>query len=95
MINNLRAYIIHSFEEITRLFSGFLQFTGYMGECGVRGGYVELTNLDEQVKQMLVKRLTMLLTPVHGQVSKITLRIIQFILFNHIRFYFMWSLYHQ
>lgn len=42
---------------------------GYMGECGVRGGYVELTNLDEQVKQMLVKRLTMLLTPVHGQAT--------------------------
>ncbi|GFT05171.1 alanine aminotransferase 1 [Nephila pilipes] len=31
---------------------------GYMGECGARSGYCEIVNLDNQVKEMLVKLLS-------------------------------------
>ncbi|KAK7590833.1 hypothetical protein V9T40_002446 [Parthenolecanium corni] len=43
---------------------------GYMGECGLRGGYAEIINLDPQVKAMLLKLLSAMLCPtVHGQVA--------------------------
>ncbi|MBN3285728.1 ALAT2 aminotransferase, partial [Polyodon spathula] len=41
----------------------------YMGECGFRGGYMEVINLDPQVKQQLVKLVSVrLCPPVPGQV---------------------------
>lgn len=43
---------------------------GYMGECGLRGGYVEVLNLDPQVKAMLLKLISAMLCPtVHGQTT--------------------------
>lgn len=36
---------------------------GYMGECGIRGGYVELINLDPQVRAMFQKSLSAQLCP--------------------------------
>jgi len=42
---------------------------GYMGECGLRGGYSEVINLDPQVKAMLHKSISAMLCPtVLGQV---------------------------
>lgn len=43
---------------------------GYMGECGLRGGYVELINLDPQVKAMFIKAISAKLCPaVTGQAA--------------------------
>ena len=43
---------------------------GYMGECGIRGGYVELCNIDPGVLAMLNKSISAKLCPtVVGQVS--------------------------
>uniref|UniRef100_A0A1B6CHN5 alanine transaminase n=2 Tax=Clastoptera arizonana TaxID=38151 RepID=A0A1B6CHN5_9HEMI len=36
---------------------------GYMGECGLRGGYVEIINLDPDVKAMLLKSISAMLCP--------------------------------
>jgi len=45
---------------------------GYMGECGLRGGYTEVINLDPNVKAMLLKSVSAMLCPtVLGQVSKV------------------------
>ncbi len=42
---------------------------GYMGECGIRGGYAELVNMDEDVLAMLNKSISAKLCPtVVGQV---------------------------
>ena len=42
---------------------------GYMGECGFRGGYCELLNLDPEVKAMLIKSISAsLCSSVVGQV---------------------------
>ncbi len=44
---------------------------GYMGECGIRGGYAELVNIDEGVQAMLNKSISAKLCPtVIGQVSQ-------------------------
>lgn len=41
-----------------------------MGECGLRGGYTEVINLDPEVKAMLLKSISAMLCPtVLGQVS--------------------------
>lgn len=41
---------------------------GYMGECGYRGGYMEVINLDPGVKAMLIKSISaMLCSSVSGQ----------------------------
>lgn len=41
-----------------------------MGECGLRGGYAEVINLDEDVKKMLNKSISAMLCPnVIGQVG--------------------------
>lgn len=41
-----------------------------MGECGLRGGYTEVINLDPDVKAMLLKSISAMLCPtVLGQVS--------------------------
>ncbi|XP_040583627.1 alanine aminotransferase 1 isoform X2 [Lepeophtheirus salmonis] len=36
---------------------------GYMGECGIRGGYTEIVNFDPQVKAMLLKSVSAKLCP--------------------------------
>jgi alanine transaminase len=36
---------------------------GYMGECGIRGGYAEVVNMDPQVKAMLLKSISAKLCP--------------------------------
>lgn len=36
---------------------------GYMGECGIRGGYTEVINLDPQVKAMYLKAISAMLCP--------------------------------
>jgi len=36
---------------------------GYMGECGIRGGYAEICNVDPQVKAMLLKSVSAKLCP--------------------------------
>lgn len=41
-----------------------------MGECGIRGGYTEVINLDPDVKAMLLKSISAMLCPTTlGQVS--------------------------
>ena len=46
-----------------------LFFKGYMGECGLRGGYAEVLNLEPDVKAMLFKCISAMLCPtVLGQV---------------------------
>ncbi|KAK1891482.1 Alanine aminotransferase 2 [Dissostichus eleginoides] len=43
---------------------------GYTGECGFRGGYMEVLNMDPQVKEQLVKLLSVrLCPPVPGQAA--------------------------
>ena len=43
---------------------------GYMGECGIRGGYAEVVNVDPEVKAMLLKSISAKLCPtVIGQVN--------------------------
>lgn len=43
---------------------------GYMGECGLRGGYAEVINLDPDVKAMYLKSISAKLCPTTlGQVS--------------------------
>ena len=43
---------------------------GYMGECGIRGGYAELCNIDPAVSAMLNKSISAKLCPtVVGQVN--------------------------
>merc|ERR1711862_758717 len=36
---------------------------GYMGECGIRGGYAEIQNVDPEVKAMLLKSISAKLCP--------------------------------
>ncbi|KAL3276695.1 hypothetical protein HHI36_012065 [Cryptolaemus montrouzieri] len=36
---------------------------GYMGECGLRGGYAEVINMDPHVKQMYLKAISAMLCP--------------------------------
>lgn len=44
---------------------------GYMGECGIRGGYAEIVNMDTAVMAMLQKSISARLCPtVLGQVRK-------------------------
>lgn len=43
---------------------------GYMGECGLRGGYVEVVNMCPQVKAMYLKAISAMLCPtVLGQIA--------------------------
>ena len=44
---------------------------GYMGECGLRGGYAEILNLDPAVKALYLKSISAKLCPtVLGQVNE-------------------------
>lgn len=36
---------------------------GYMGECGLRGGYAEVINMDPNVKAMYLKAISAMLCP--------------------------------
>lgn len=40
-----------------------LKFPGYMGECGIRGGYVEIVNMDTDVMNILLKSISAMLCP--------------------------------
>ncbi|XP_046415758.1 alanine aminotransferase 2 [Neodiprion virginianus] len=43
---------------------------GYMGECGLRGGYSEILNMDPEVKAILLKSISAMLCPtILGQVT--------------------------
>jgi len=43
---------------------------GYLGECGIRGGYVELLNIDPEVRKVLLKSISASLCPTTaGQVA--------------------------
>ncbi|CAG2122906.1 unnamed protein product, partial [Medioppia subpectinata] len=43
---------------------------GFMGECGLRGGYLEITNFDAQVKAMFLKMLSArLCSSILGQIA--------------------------
>lgn len=43
---------------------------GFSGECGLRGGYVEMLNLDAKIKDMLMKMLSCTLcSNIHGQAT--------------------------
>lgn len=43
------------YSSSVELFSMHTISKGYMGECGLRGGYMETHNLDPQVEEMLIK----------------------------------------
>jgi hypothetical protein len=60
---------IHS---IIGLYSFILLYVaGYMGECGLRGGYAEVVNLEPDVRAMLFKSISAMLCPtVLGQVCR-------------------------
>ena len=46
---------------------------GYMGECGMRGGYAEVVNMDLEVMALLQKSISAKLCPtVLGQVGSLT-----------------------
>ena len=48
---------------------------GYMGECGIRGGYAEIVNMDTAVMAMLQKSISARLCPtVLGQVGNGTIK---------------------
>lgn len=48
----------------------FLLIIGYMGECGIRGGYAEVINLDPQVRELFEKLINISLCPATlGQVT--------------------------
>ncbi|CAL8070732.1 unnamed protein product [Orchesella dallaii] len=70
----------HSFKKVMmelgepyntmELASYFSTSKGYMGECGLRGGYSEVVNLDKSVKAMLLKSISAKLCPtVLGQAT--------------------------
>lgn len=50
--------------------NSFPNYAGYMGECGLRGGYAEIINLDPSVKAMYLKSISAKLCPTTlGQVK--------------------------
>lgn len=53
----------------TELASFMSTSKGYMGECGIRGGYMELVNMDPEVQAQLFKCISAMLCPTtYGQV---------------------------
>ncbi|KAJ6220392.1 hypothetical protein RDWZM_006204 [Blomia tropicalis] len=50
--------VMHEMKATIELASVFSASKGYMGECGLRGGYCELVNFDPAVKQMFLKMLS-------------------------------------
>jgi len=47
----------------TELFSFHSTSKGLLGECGFRGGYMELTNIDHKVYEQLYKLKSIFLCP--------------------------------
>eukprot|EP00747_Dinoflagellata_sp_TGD_P103429 gnl/TRDRNA2_/TRDRNA2_168957_c1_seq1.p1 gnl/TRDRNA2_/TRDRNA2_168957_c1~~gnl/TRDRNA2_/TRDRNA2_168957_c1_seq1.p1 ORF type:complete len:538 (+),score=101.63 gnl/TRDRNA2_/TRDRNA2_168957_c1_seq1:1-1614(+) len=61
MGENARALELISFHSISK---------GFLGECGIRGGYFELHNIESAVKAALYKLASITLCPnTHGQIS--------------------------
>ena len=58
-----RLYIKFFHSDSVELASFHSISKGYMGECGLRGGYMEVINLDEQVKEQLRKLVSCRLCP--------------------------------
>uniref|UniRef100_A0A8D0FRE7 Alanine aminotransferase 1 n=1 Tax=Strix occidentalis caurina TaxID=311401 RepID=A0A8D0FRE7_STROC len=57
------------YSEVVELASFHSISKGFMGECGFRGGYVEVVNMDPAVKQQLAKLVSVrLCPPVPGQI---------------------------
>ncbi|NXN33093.1 ALAT2 aminotransferase, partial [Nycticryphes semicollaris] len=57
------------YSEVVELASFHSISKGFMGECGFRGGYVEVVNMDPEVKQQLSKLVSVrLCPPVTGQI---------------------------
>ncbi|NXD87661.1 ALAT2 aminotransferase, partial [Halcyon senegalensis] len=57
------------YSEVVELASFHSISKGFMGECGFRGGYVEVVNMDPEVQQQLVKLVSVrLCPPVPGQI---------------------------
>ncbi|XP_053914921.1 alanine aminotransferase 1 isoform X2 [Cuculus canorus] len=57
------------YSEVVELASFHSVSKGFMGECGFRGGYVEVVNMDPEVKQQLAKLVSVrLCPPVPGQI---------------------------
>ncbi|NWX78810.1 ALAT2 aminotransferase, partial [Alca torda] len=57
------------YSEVVELASFHSASKGFMGECGFRSGYVEVVNMDPEVKQQLAKLVSVrLCPPVSGQI---------------------------
>ncbi|NWT49354.1 ALAT2 aminotransferase, partial [Chroicocephalus maculipennis] len=57
------------YSEVVELASFHSISKGFMGECGFRSGYVEVVNMDPEVKQQLAKLVSVrLCPPVSGQI---------------------------
>ncbi|NWS78831.1 ALAT2 aminotransferase, partial [Crotophaga sulcirostris] len=57
------------YSEVVELASFHSVSKGFMGECGFRSGYVEVVNMDPEVKQQLTKLVSVrLCPPVPGQI---------------------------
>ncbi|KAM4641487.1 alanine aminotransferase 2-like isoform 1-T1 [Discoglossus pictus] len=57
------------YSDVVELVSFHSTSKGFMGECGFRGGYMEVVNMDPAVKQQLTKLVSVrLCAPVPGQV---------------------------
>lgn len=70
--NMLFSYTVLKFKVLVEMGSPYSEMElasfmscskGYMGECGLRGGYVEIINLCPQVKAMLLKSISAMLCP--------------------------------
>nr|XP_048290606.1 alanine aminotransferase 2 isoform X2 [Myodes glareolus] len=60
----------HEYSSNVELASFYSTSKGYMGECGYRGGYMEVINLHPEIKGQLVKLLSVrLCPPVSGQAA--------------------------
>ncbi|XP_063780807.1 alanine aminotransferase 2-like [Pseudophryne corroboree] len=56
------------YSDVVEMASFHSTSKGYMGECGFRGGYMEVINMDPEVKQQLTKLVSVrLCPPVPGQ----------------------------
>ena len=62
--------IVHDLKSTIPVVSFHSVSKGFTGECGLRGGYFELTNVSEQVKEQLIKLASVsLCSNVLGQIA--------------------------
>ncbi|CAG2173170.1 unnamed protein product, partial [Oppiella nova] len=62
--------VMHELEVKLELVSMMSASKGFMGECGLRGGYLEITNFEPQVKAMFFKMLSArLCSSILGQIA--------------------------